>query len=302
MELGIALPTSGPYASPSGILQIAKEAERLGYTAVWAYERLVYPLEDVPHPAGPPRRLPDHLSTAYEPIETLAYVAAKTSHIKLGTSVIGALFHIPVVLARRLATLDQFSGGRVIAGLGQGWVEQDFRAANVSLRRRGAGMEEFISALRAAWGPDPVSFEGRFYHIPRSAINPKPVQQAGIPIMLGAHAPRAIERAGRIADGFNPIATSLRSLEKTIAIFRQAALMAGRNPATLKIVVRANVPITSKPQIDNRPNLGGSPEQIAGDLQQAKDLNIDHVFFVNTIQPALDEQLRLLECLRKEII
>ncbi len=299
MDLGIALPTSGPHASPSGILKIAQEAECLGYAAVWTYERLLYPLDNGSEPGRQPRFLPEHLRTAYEPIETLAYVAAKTSHIKLGTSVIGALFHVPVVLARRLATLDQFSEGRVIAGLGQGLIEQDFKAANVSLKRRGAGMEEFIAALRAAWGPDPVTFEGRFYHIPKSAINPKPVHQTGIPIILGAYAPQAIKRAAQVADGFNPIATSFESLEKTITFFRQAALMAGRDPSTLKVIVRANVPITAKPLADKRPYLGGSPEQIASDLQQAKDLNVDHVFFVNTTQPALDEQLRLLENLLK---
>jgi alkanesulfonate monooxygenase SsuD/methylene tetrahydromethanopterin reductase-like flavin-dependent oxidoreductase (luciferase family) len=94
----------------------------------------------------------------YEPLETLSYVAARTERIKLGTSVIDAPFHVPVVLARRFATLDRLSGGRVIAGLGQGWMEQEFITANVSPKRRGAGVEEFILAMRAAWGPNPVSF------------------------------------------------------------------------------------------------------------------------------------------------
>ena len=151
MDLGVTLPTSGPHASPEAIVRMAQEVEGMGYTAVWTYERLLYALGDVVQPGGPPRPLPQQYRTTYEPIETLAYVAAKTKNVRLGTSVLSVPFHVPVVLARRLATLDQFSEGRVIAGLGQGWMEQEFATANVTLKRRGSGVEEFIAAMRAAW-------------------------------------------------------------------------------------------------------------------------------------------------------
>jgi probable F420-dependent oxidoreductase len=301
MDLGVGLPTSGPHASPNAIVRLAQEAERLGYTAVWTYERLLYALGDVPQPGGPPRPLPDYYRTTYEPIETLAYVAARTTTIKLGTSVLVAPFHVPVVLARRLATLDQFSQGRVIAGLGQGWMEQEFITANVTRKLRGSGVEEFIAAMRAAWGPDPVTFEGRFYHIPTAQINPKPVQQGSIPILMGGFAPSAIERAARIADGLNPIAISFEALEAIVNRFRAAALTAGRDPDTLKVVVRANVPITDSLINDNRPFLGGSPKQIARDLARVRDLKVDHVFFVNLAQPPLDDQVRLLDLLQQEV-
>src|SRR5437667_4503039 len=140
MELGVTLPTSGALASPANIARVAQEAERLGYAALWTYERLLRPTGDVPQPGGPPRPLPEVYRLVYEPLETLSYVAALTDRIKLGTSVIDALLHPPVVLARRYASLDRFSGGRVIAGLGQGWMPQEFETANVPLRRRGAGM------------------------------------------------------------------------------------------------------------------------------------------------------------------
>jgi probable F420-dependent oxidoreductase len=301
MDLGVALPTSGPHASPEAIVRLAQEAECLGYAAVWTYERLLYALGDVTQPGGPPRPLPDYYRTTYEPIETLTYVAAKTTSIKLGISVLVAPFHVPVVLARRLATLDQFSQGRVVAGLGQGWMEQEFITANVTRKRRGRGVEEFIAAMRAAWGPNPVTFEGRFYRIPTAQINPKPLQQGGIPILMGGFAPPAIERAARIAEGFNPIAISFEALEAMVHRFRTAASAAGRDSATLKVVVRANVPITDSPMKDSRPFLGGSPEQIARDLLQMRDLNVAHVFFVNMAQPPLDDQVRLLERLQREV-
>jgi probable F420-dependent oxidoreductase len=303
MDLGITLPTSGPHATPAGIVRMARAAEDLGYAAVWTYERLLYPLGDVPQSGGPPRPLPEHMRTTYEPLETLAHVAAMTSRIRLGTSVLVAPFHTPAALARRLATLDQLSGGRVIAGLGQGWIVQEFEAANVTTRRRGAGTEEFVAALRAAWGPDPVSFQGRFYRIPPSVIAPKPVQRPGVPVLLGGFAPPAIERAARIADGLNPMAISLPALTGIVTRFRAAAAATGRDVRTLPVMARANVPITDRPlPEDRRPFLGGSPEQVAGDLDALRDLSIDQVLFTNVIQPPLDEQIRLMERLRELVV
>jgi probable F420-dependent oxidoreductase len=294
MDLGVSLPTyNSPLTSPEAILRIAQDAEQLGYTAVWTYERLLYPLRDIAQP------LPEGYATAYDPIETLAYVASKTVRIKLGTSVVNALFHVPVVLARRFATLDQFSHGRVIAGLGQGWMEQEFRTANISPKRRGAGFEEFIAAMRAAWGPDPVRFEGRFYHIPESKINPKPVQVGGPPILLGAFTPPAIERAARIADGINPVVMSFESLEDMATSFRSAAQAAGRNPSALKIMVRVNAPIAPKALPEHqRPFLHGSPDQIARDLRKLETLRIDHVFFATGHSASLDDEARLMERLQ----
>lgn len=301
MDLGVSLPTYNcPLASPEAIVRIAQEAERLGYGAVWTYERLLYPTADVAQPGGPPRPLPDVYKVAYDPIETLAYVAAKTERIKLGTSVVDAPFHVPVVLARRYATLDRLSGGRAIAGLGQGWMAQEFATANVPPTRRGAGMDEFVAAMRAAWGPDPVSFEGRFYRIPASIINPKPVQPGGPPILMGSLSPAGIQRAARIADGLNPIGISYEALEGMVNGFRAAARDAGRDPAALKIMVRVNQPISPDPlPEEKRPFLGGAAEQIAADLARLQPLNVDHVFFSTGYTPSVDEQVRLMERLQQ---
>jgi probable F420-dependent oxidoreductase len=294
MELGVALPTSGALASPANIARIAQEAERLGYAALWTYERLLRPLADVPQGDGPPQPVPEVYRLVYEPLETLSYVAALTHRIKLGTSVIDALLHPPVVLARRFATLDQFSGGRVIAGLGQGWMPQEFEAANVPLRRMGAGMDDAIAAMRACWGPDPVAYEGRFYRIEPSEINPKPVQ-SHIPVLLGALTPGGIQRAARIADGLNPIAFSADALRGFVTGFHEAARAAGRDPASLTVVARANVPITREPLGEDRPYLGGSPRQIAEDIARLEGSGVDHVLFANTAASDVDEEVRLLD-------
>ena len=299
MDLGVGLPTGGTASSTEAIVRIAQGAEQLGYTAVWVYERLLYALGDVAQPGGPPRPLPKVYESVFEPIATLAYVAAKTSTIRLGTSVIDAPFHVPVVLAKRLATLDQLSGGRVIAGLGQGWMDQEFQTANVTRKGLGRRVRENVAALRAVWGPDPVSFEGRFYTIPPSKIGPKPVQPGGIPIVMGVMAPPAVRRAAQIADGLNPIGISHEFLTKVIGQFRADAAAAGRNPAAVRIMVRANVPITPDPIDDEkRPFLGGSPKQIAADLASLLDLEIDHVLFSQMASTSVDDDLRLLEALQ----
>jgi alkanesulfonate monooxygenase SsuD/methylene tetrahydromethanopterin reductase-like flavin-dependent oxidoreductase (luciferase family) len=184
MDLGVSLPTSGPLLSRDAIVRVAQEAERLGYAALWTTERVLYPLAEITYPDGTRAPLDTYYLKTFEPIETLSYVAAKTERIKLGTSIIDTPFHTPLELARRFATLDQFSDGRVIAGLGQAWMEQEFIATNSSRKYQGRGTEEFIAAMRAAWGANPVQFEGTYYTIPPSNIDPKPVQQGGIPIII----------------------------------------------------------------------------------------------------------------------
>jgi probable F420-dependent oxidoreductase len=302
MEFGLAFPASKPLTSPSDIVRMAQEAERLGYVSLWTYERLLRPVAAIPQPGGgEPQMLPEFYREVYEPLETLSHVAASTDRIKLGTSVIDALLHPPVVLARRFATLDQFSHGRVIAGLGQGWMAQEFETANVPMRRMGAGFDEVIAALRACWGPDPVSYQGRFYRIAPSEINPKPVQRH-LPILVGAMTPAGIRRAARIADGLNPVVMSAESLLGAAALFREAARDAGRDPAAVSVVARANVPLTGRPLGADRPFLGGSPEQIADDIASLRGKGIDHVFFANMASSGeIEEELDLIKGLRQAV-
>jgi probable F420-dependent oxidoreductase len=298
MELGIALPTSGRLANPANIVRIAREAERMGYAAVWTYERLLRPLAEMSQMGGPPKRLPEQYRLTYEPLETLSYVAAVTERIKLGTSVVDALFHPPVVLARRFATLDQFSNGRVIAGLGQGWMPQEFATANVPMKRMGAGLDEAVAAMRACWGPDPVEYSGRFYTIEASEVNPKPVQTT-IPIRFGSMTPAGIARAGRIADGLNPIAMSLEQLTQMADGFRLAAKEAGRDPSALTVVARANVPLTTEPLGDGRPFLGGSPRQVADDVARLAGSGVDHVLLSSIRASDIEEEVRIFGRIRE---
>ena len=232
VKLGVHLPVAGRGASPEAIAQVAEEAERIGLDSVWSWERLMRPTVPIAMggPGGPVMEAPEDFGTVYDPVETLSYVAARTSRITLGTSVLDALFQSPVVLARRLATLDRFSDGRLVAGIGQGWMAQEFEAAGVSMKRRGAGFEEHLLAMRAVWGPDPVHFEGRFYRIPEADIGPKPVRLGGPRLLVGAASPAAIERAGRLGVGLTLVIFDWDTVRASVETFRAAAGAAGHRP------------------------------------------------------------------------
>jgi probable F420-dependent oxidoreductase len=297
MKIGITLPQMGAESSPAAIVEIAQEAERLDFASIWVGERLLRPRHFVSY-GGRNRGIPEYQKISYEPLETLTYVAAKTEHIKLGTSIINVFFQVPVVLARRFATLDQFSNGRVIAGIGQGWMKEEFDTANVSFQRRGNGLEDYVGALRAAWGTDPVQYDGRFYHIVASDIDPKPVQPGGPPLLFGVNSPIALERAARLADGLNPVLQSWDTAEKLMREFPEQVRRVGRDPARMEIVARVNNGIHTKPVPEPRLPLVGSFEQIHEDLQRLDQLGIRHVFYDLGDMPVV-EQLRLVEKLRR---
>jgi probable F420-dependent oxidoreductase len=285
VQLGVGLPTGGEHATPAAIVQVAEEAERAGLGSVWTYERLLRPTVPIAMggEGGPVMDPPEGFANVYDPLEVLGHVAARTERIKLGTSVLDALFHSPVVLARRIATLDRLSGGRLLAGVGQGWMSQEFEAAGVSMKRRGAGFEEHVRAMRAVWGPDPVSFEGRLYRIPECEIGPKPVREDGPVLLVGGVAPAAIERAARLGAGMTLVIFDWNALTGTIEAYRQAAQAAG-HPAG-PVVVQVNGAVTAQP-LDERAPLTGSPEQVAGDLDRLDHLAVDHVFWAMPGAPA----------------
>src|SRR6188472_3566909 len=183
-----------------------------------------------------------------------------------------------------------------IAGVGQGWMEQEFEAAGVSMKRRSAGFEEHILAMRAIWGPDPVSFEGRFYRIPEADIGPKPVRPGGPRLLAGAGSSAGIERAGRLGVGLTLVIFDWDTIREAVETFRAAASAAGHDPDTLPIMLQVNGNVTAEP-LDERGPLLGSPEQVVADLDQAAELGIEHVYWNSNDDPL--SQLPLLAELRR---
>ncbi|HJQ00428.1 MAG TPA: TIGR03619 family F420-dependent LLM class oxidoreductase [Jatrophihabitans sp.] len=285
-QLGFGLPVSGSWATPANLVTIARRAEELGYHSVWAFQRLLHPAEG---DWGPMYR------SVQDPIVSLAYLAAVTERVRLGFAVVNAPFYSPIVLAKQLSTLDQVCGGRLDAGLGLGWAEQEFAAVGVDQARRGARTEEFVQCLKAIWTQDVVDFQGEFYRVPPARVEPKPVQRPHPPLLLGGGAERALRRVGRIADGWISASRhDLHGIAGDIAVMKQAAEQAGRDPEALRFIVRGVLDLTEDAGPERRP-LHGTVQQIRQDIVTLGEQGVHEVFldlnFVPTVgSPAADPQ------------
>lgn len=285
--VGVGLPIVGPHAGPEAIETVALAAERLGYSCVSLAERLLLPAgegwsNDYGLPEWP----------AYDSVETLTWVAARTGRIGLRTDVIVPLFQQPIVLARRLATLDHLSGGgRIRVGVALGWLPEEFDATGVPAANRAARFEDCLAALRACWGPDPVEHRGPYYGIPPARIGPKPL--GPIPVAIGGLARPAVERAARLGDGFT---LGFRNWDDSIAQIRWYRDAGGTGP-----VVARGGPMLADAEHATPPTTWTEPS-IADDLARAAEVGIDEfVWDLNIVGYEPARQVEALEALAARI-
>lgn len=279
MELGVALPVSGSWATAENCIEIAEMAEALGYRSLWTFQRLLSPVT----PEGV-QWLPPAYHEVLDPLSVLAFVAARTTRVRLGVAVLNAPFHPPVMLAKTAATIDRLSGGRLDLGLGSGWMPDEFRAVGVDLERRGARMEEYIAALDAAWTQGVTSFDGTFSTMPAAVVAPPPVQQPRPPVLFGGAAPAALRRAGRLADGWiSASTTDLTTIGQSVDLITDAARAAGRDPSSLRFVCRGVV----KVRADDRAPLTGSLSEIAADLEDLAAQGMTETFIDLNFDPEI---------------
>jgi len=281
MRIGVTLPSMGHLSQPNNLVEAAKEAEQLSYDTLWVADRLLYPIKPrTKYPVTPDGSLPDFYKRVLDPIEALTFVAAHTSRIGLGTSVLDIPFYNPVTLARRLTSLDILSNGRLRAGFGLGWSADEFEAAGANQKERGARADEFLSALKTIWTEDPVEFHGKYFSVPASIIGAKPVQKPHPPIYLAAYAPAALKRAATLANGWMPVGIPLEGMTAMIAQLRQLAKDAGRDPLSLEVIVGANISIAPQALGADRPIFVGSLDQVKKDIEDVKKLGADEIFFM----------------------
>ena len=242
--IGVLLPLApGQITSGDFLREWVAVVEECGVESVWGVEHVVlahdydpkYPYSEsgqIPSGSGATagaRPMPD-------PLDTLAYIAAVSEKVKLGTSVVIAPLHSPAVLAKRVSTIDNLSGGRMILGLGIGWQREEYEAVGAPFRQRGARLEECIGAMRALWTAAPATFHGDHVAFERVYSSPRPARGA-VPIVLGGNSAPAVERAGRIGDGWYPYTIGPDEFEMSAARLRDVAVAAGRDPAAVEITV-----------------------------------------------------------------
>jgi probable F420-dependent oxidoreductase len=302
MRAGTFLPHMGALATPDALVRSAKHAEALGYDSLWVAERLLYPLAPRnPYPGMPEGSLlPDHYRHVLQPIEALTFVAAHTSKIRIGTSVLNMPYHNPVVLARRLATLDVLSGGRLSVGLGQAWSLDELEAVGAAPGERAERADEFVDVLRKMWGPDPVEHHGRFFQVPKSIIAPKPVQQPAPPLYMAAYVPAALDRVARLADGWLPAGVPLAGVGPMMGMVRQRAEAAGRDPSSLQLVMIGFVSLSDAPHGDGRGDFSGSLDEVRRDVEAARALGVHELILIPVVtsETTADDFLRVQEVLR----
>src|SRR5579864_4817675 len=233
MKIGFGAPVAGAWATPEYLAAFSERAEEAGYASLWTFQRLLVPEGSGMEPV---------YRSVLDPMVALGFAAARTSRIRLGVAVINLPFVSPVYLAKQATTVDVLSAGRLDLGLGIGWMPEEFTAAGASTARRGARTEEYLAVLRTLWADEVSSFDGEFYTIPAGRQDPRPVQRPGPPVLLGGMSRPAMERAGRIADGWiTSSRADLSKISESVAVVRESAQAAGRDPDAVRIVCRGVV-------------------------------------------------------------
>lgn len=236
MRFGIPLAVDLP-AMPA----LAREAERAGCDSVWVPEHLIWPAQvSTPYPYSDDGRAPvPEVFPVYDPWVLLAWVAAATERIRLGTSIYILPLRDPHVTARAVATLDLVSGGRALLGAGVGWLAEEFEIAGQGFADRGARSDEITAILRALWSPGSASFAGASYSFPEVHFEPKPPQGAALPILFGGESPPALRRAARLGAGWIGLRHSPSSARERVERLRELRGAAGREGEPFEVTVGA---------------------------------------------------------------
>ena len=281
MDIGFGAAVAGAWATPRNLAELARRAERLGYRSLWTFQRLLTP-------AG--AKLAPTYRSVLDPMVSLGYLAAATSTIRLGVAVVNHPFQSPLLLAKQAATVDVLSGGRLDLGIGSGWLAEEFTGSGAPMAERGARADEFVAAVRALWGGS-GGYQGTFFTIPAARQDPPPVQRPGPPILIGGMSRAAMERAGRIGDGWVTASSAdLSVIAESAKVVQSAARAAGRSPARIvcRGVVRPGTPKVSK-TTGKRVLLTGSYEQIREDIRWLESCGVTEVFYDLNFDPVVGD-------------
>ena len=256
MKFGLRYCNTGPYVDPRLAIELVQAGEEAGFESAWTVEHTVVPESyQTRYPYSPSGKMAGGVDDfpLPDPLIWMAYVAGHTRRIKLATGILILPQHNPIVVAKQIASLDHMTEGRVILGVGVGWLREEFEALGANFDGRGAVTDEYIQVLRRLWQHGSSKFQGRFISFDSIYCEPRPKQDA-LPIVIGGHSEAAARRAGRLGDGFFP---AREAPERLIAIAKSEAITRGRDPEALEITV-------------------SMPDEISS-LSNYRDLGVDRV-------------------------
>ena len=308
MLIGFDAPTRGPLASPETIARVAVEGEAMGYGYISLSDHIVIPRDiQARYPYSSTGEFPPGgRGNWYEQLISAAYIAAKTSRLRLVTSVM-VVPHRPAVLAAKmLATIDLLSSGRLTIGCGVGWLKEEFEALGLPpFTERGAVTDEYIAAFRELWTSETPRFQGRYVRFADIVFAPKPAQKPHPPIWAGGESEPALRRVARLCDGWYPIGTNpqhpldtLPRYRAGIERLRRLVGEAGRDPSRVALAYRCSrhgSALEPRTEQGERRLFSGTPAEIAGDLGALRELGVaavDFAFGAQTIDATLDNMAR----------
>jgi len=237
MKIGMAFANVGPFVQPDEAVFLAQQAEQAGVESIWTVEHVVVPAGyQAQYPYSADGKMPGpEDSPIPDPLIWLAYVAAATRTIRLATGILILPQRHPIYVAKETATLDVLSKGRLILGIGIGWLDEEFAALDIPFDERVGRTEESCQALRSLWKPGADAFKGDYYSWNAVESNPKPVQEGGVPIVVGGHVKGAARRAARVGDGFFPLKCEGGRLDELLDVMSDECAKVGRDPGKIEI-------------------------------------------------------------------
>jgi probable F420-dependent oxidoreductase len=273
MEFGVCIPHYGKPIDIAKILDTVRRVEALGFDSLWVTDHILVPqtLEII------------YRDNMLDPLALLSHVAALTTRVKIGTSVIILPYRNPIVLAKMLATTDQLSAGRLIFGAAVGWMEPEFAALGAPFEERGALSDECLRLIKALWTQDKVSFEGRYFNFKDMQASPRPVQQPHPPIWVGGNSPRARRRVAEYGDGWHATALPVDELKAGIADVRRKwarQLRSGEPVVSMRLpcaIEGISQEILHYPSRPGRDSLRGSIAAIVDRLGAYQEMGIRHL-------------------------
>ncbi|HEY2715041.1 MAG TPA: TIGR03619 family F420-dependent LLM class oxidoreductase [Solirubrobacterales bacterium] len=269
MRFGLQLPSYGPVAGPEAIAAAATRAEQLGFDSLWTSDHVLVPSRIA------------RFATIYEAMTTLVWAAAHTERIRLGPSVVILPQRDPVLAAKQLAMVDVLSGGRLIAGLGAGYVEEEFAFLGARYAGRGATLERHLEVMRALWAGE-TDYAGESASFADARFGPLPVQGERIPIWLGGNSAPALRRAARIADAWHPGYLGAEALAAKVGELRE---LAGERRVEVAIKLRVSTgPGDDLSPDAPAPDVGGTPAQVRDQLRRYEEAGADHAVVVFPVE------------------
>ena len=299
MKYGCSLIVRGEDATPDTFVAMAERAEALDLDSLWLSAHVVLPPQvKSGYVLIPGRPHPPHWRECYwEPFTVLSFVAAHTSRITLGTSVVVLPMHNPFEVAKQVAEVDQLSNGRFIFGIGVGWFEEEFEVLGQNFRNRGARTDDAIELMKRLWADDPVTYEGRFYSCENAAFAPKPVQRPHPPIWVAGASRPACRRAAQYAEAFHPVRMPVEKVLEMRSELDAQCERFGRAPGSVKLGVKLPLVFQDEP---GEFLTQGTPRQIADGIKRYIEIGAEH-FTLDFVPEKVDNALDVMERFAQEV-